>query len=38
MIEGGGNLLGTRLLENGTNSFLGSEAVQGSEFYRCYVR
>ncbi len=31
-------LLGTRLLENGTNYFLGSEGLQSFEFYRSYVR
>lgn len=32
------DVVGTRLLENGTNSFLGAGGIQGSEFYRCYVR
>jgi DNA-binding beta-propeller fold protein YncE len=32
------HLVGTRLLESGTNSFLKSATTPGAEFYRCYVR
>jgi sugar lactone lactonase YvrE len=32
------HLVGTRLLESGTNSFLSPGATRGAEFYRCYVR
>jgi streptogramin lyase len=32
------HLVGTRLLESGTNSFLSPGAALGAKFYRCYVR
>jgi sugar lactone lactonase YvrE len=32
------HLVGTRLLESGTNSFLRPGATRGAEFFRCYVR